>query len=156
MQIVFERIEHYIDSLKKQAISLVKEVQALLKTQKPQKNNPDDPKEIRAKAVWVHFKERKDYDTFSIVWSKVKFFHHETKRPFYEDVARGRSFCINRNRFMALVRGYHPEIQKELFGYEQEFAKIRQKQALLSEARVRITNFQKLATKPEAHLMRKA
>ena len=145
MQIVFERIDHYLESLKNQAISLVTEVQALLKSQKPQKNNPDDPQEIRAKAVLVHFKERKGYDTFSIVWSVVKYFHQQTKRPFYKDIARGRSYCINRNRFMALVRGYNPEIQKELWGYEQSFAEIRQMQALLSESRVRLTHFQKIA-----------
>lgn len=148
MQKAIDVIDQAIETLKSRASSLVDEVQQLLKTQKPQKQNPEDPKEKRAKTIWVHLKERNGYDTFSIVWSKLKYFHHQSRRSFFEDIARGKSYCLGHNRFMKVVRGYHPQIQEELWGYEQLFGEIRQRQALLSQARINLSQYQKRASKP--------
>jgi hypothetical protein len=148
MQESIKGIDLAIEALKSRASVLVEEVHQILKTQKPQKQNPEDPAEKRAKAIWVHLKERNGYNTFSIIWSKLKYFHHQSRRSFFEDVARGRSYQLTRGRFMAIVRGYHPQIQEELWGYEQLFGEIRHRQALLSQARTFLIQYQKRAAKP--------
>ncbi|MEW6657346.1 MAG: conjugative transfer protein MobI(A/C) [Thermodesulfobacteriota bacterium] len=151
MHVVSQDIDIDLDkevaSLSAKASSLVQEVQDLLKSQKPQKYKPDDPHETRAKSIWIQLKQQNGYETVSIIWRYVKYFHQRTQRPYYQDIARGRGYCMPRARFMAAVRGYHTEIQKELWEYEKEFARIRQKQALLSQARGVLVQFQKMAGK---------
>ena len=137
-------IDKEFESLSAKATSLVSEVQDLLKSQKPQKHNPDDPHETRVKSIWIQIKQQNGYETVSIIWRYVKYFHQRTQRPFYQDIARGRGYCLPRTRFMAAVRGYHPEIQKELWEYEKSFANIRHRQAMLSQARSLLVQYQKL------------
>lgn len=139
-------IEQEMEALTAKASSMASEVQALLKSQKPQKYNPNDPH--RAKTLWVIIREIPGSQTISIVWRILKYFHHETKKPYYQDIARGKGFCIPRRRFVSAVRGYHPEIQSELWGYEKIFAEIRLRQSLLSQARQRLVLFQKRGGKP--------
>ncbi len=141
-------IDNLIETLTSKAASYVKEVQDLLKTQKPQKYNPDNPEEKRAKPIWVRLRKKDGYDTFSIAWSRFNYYHHETRRSYFKDIPRGRSYCIPWKRFMQIVRGYHPEIQKELWEYEKIFGEIRQYLAFLSQSRVPMVNFHKKAAKP--------
>ena len=139
-------IDNLIGELSSAAASNVKEVQDILNSQKPQKQNPEDPH--RVKAIWLQLKRRTGYETIAIIWRIVKYFHLASKKPYYQDIARGKGFCIPRRKFMAAVRCYHPEIQKELWEYEKTFAEIRLRQSLLSQARERLVLFQKRAGKP--------
>ena len=145
MERAVQEIDQGLIVLKEKATQLVAEVQQLLKHMKVQKLNPEDASEKRPKALWVHLKEQPGYNTLSIVWSRVVYFHQQSKRPFYKDIPRGRGYRILQGKFMAYARGYHPEVQEGLWNYEMAFGEIRRLQSFLSQAKSLLRQYQKAA-----------
>jgi hypothetical protein len=148
MQKAITEIKLAHEGLKQQMIKLVDEARQMLRSLKTQKQRPEDANEKKGKPVWVYIRERDGYDTISIVWSQVLFFNKEKKLPHYKDISRGRSYRISKGRFLKYVRGYHPQIQEELWEYEKAFGEFRKRQVLLNKARINLQQFQKEAIKP--------
>lgn len=146
MEVTLERLSQLIKNLKDEAVSLVNEVRELLKSLRPQRQG--DIQKEKARPLWLYLRERPSYETFSIVWTKVVYYNKARNLPHYRDIPRGRGYQISKARFMRFARAYHPEIQKELWAYEQTFGEIRYRQALLSKARTALTQSQKMTAKP--------
>lgn len=117
-----EAIDAGIDSLKDRTAGTIKDIYDYL-------SQPGAKSKIPPRIM-----PHKGYSTFSIIWQKLVFYDFANRRAIMKAIRKGPSHQVPRSRLLVHCRNCASWETEYIWENEKEFARVRRKVALLSQA----------------------